>query len=90
MTPELMVMGSIRKQTEQAMMSKPVSSTLHGLYVSSCSQVLFFPQFALDNVFHHSTRNHKRNKSGMVFLYQGIYQPKISEFGMSLALLKVL
>jgi len=37
--PRLMVLGSIRKQAEQAMRSKPVSSILHGLCLSSCLQV---------------------------------------------------
>jgi hypothetical protein len=35
----LVVLGSIRKQAEQAVESKPVSSTLHGLCISSCLQV---------------------------------------------------
>ena len=35
-TSGLVVLGSIRKQTEQAMRSKPVSSTLHGLCIDSC------------------------------------------------------
>ena len=34
--PELLVLDSIRKQTEQAMRTKSVSSTLHGLCISSC------------------------------------------------------
>ena len=37
--PGLVVLGPIRKQAEQAMGSKPVSSTLHGLCISSCLQV---------------------------------------------------
>ncbi|EGV92202.1 hypothetical protein I79_006964 [Cricetulus griseus] len=42
--PGLVVLGSIRKQPEQAMGSKPVSIGLHamalyGLYISSCLQV---------------------------------------------------
>jgi len=32
-------LGSIRKQAEQVMGSEPVSSTLHGLCISSCLQV---------------------------------------------------
>ena len=38
--PGLVVLGSIRKQAEQAMRSKPVSSTHHGLRSSFCLQVL--------------------------------------------------
>jgi len=37
--------GSIRKQAEQAMGSKPVSSTLHGLCISSCLQVAALLEF---------------------------------------------
>ena len=37
--PRRMVLGSIRKQAEQAMRNKPVSSTLRGLCISSCLQV---------------------------------------------------
>ena len=39
--PGLVVLGSLRKQAEQAMRSKPVSSTppWHGLRISSCLQV---------------------------------------------------
>jgi hypothetical protein len=37
--PGQVVLGSIRKQAEQAMGNKPVSSTLHGLCISSCLQV---------------------------------------------------
>ena len=33
------VLGSIRKQAEQVMRSKPVSSTLVVLFISSCLQV---------------------------------------------------
>jgi hypothetical protein len=36
--PGLVVLGSIRKQAEQAMGSRPVSSTLHGLCISFCLQ----------------------------------------------------
>jgi hypothetical protein len=35
----LLVLDSIRKQAEQAMMSKPVSSTPPDLCISSCLQV---------------------------------------------------
>ena len=38
--PKLVDLGSIRKQAEQARESKPVSSTLHGLCVNSCSRFL--------------------------------------------------
>jgi len=34
--PGLVVLGSIREQTEQARGSKPASNTLHGLCISSC------------------------------------------------------
>jgi hypothetical protein len=34
--PGQVVLGSIRKKAEQAMGSKPVSSTLQGLCISSC------------------------------------------------------
>jgi len=34
--PGLVVVGSIRKQAEQARGSKPVSNILHGLCISSC------------------------------------------------------
>ena len=37
--PGLAVLGSTRKQAEQAMGSKPVSSTLHGLCISAYFQV---------------------------------------------------
>ena len=37
--PRLVVLGSIRKQAEQARGSKPVGSTFHGLSISSCLQV---------------------------------------------------
>ena len=37
--PGLVVLDSVRKQAEQTMGSKPVSSTLHGLCISSCLQV---------------------------------------------------
>jgi hypothetical protein len=43
--PGLVVLGSIRKQAEQAMESKPVSSTLHGLCISSCLQVAALLEF---------------------------------------------
>ena len=33
--PVVAVLGPVGKQAEQAMI-KPVSSTLHGLYISSC------------------------------------------------------
>ena len=39
-TPGLVALGSIRKQAEQAMESKLVSSTLHSLCISSCLQDL--------------------------------------------------
>ena len=35
-TPGEVVLGSIRKEAEQAMENKPVSSILHGLCFSSC------------------------------------------------------
>ena len=35
----LVVTSSIRKQTEQVMGSKPVSSTLHGFCFGLCAQV---------------------------------------------------
>ena len=39
-TPRMLVLCSVRKQAEQAMRSKAVSSTLHGLcIISSCLQV---------------------------------------------------
>ena len=38
-TPEVVVMGSIRKETDQAVESKPVSSILHGLCISACLQI---------------------------------------------------
>jgi hypothetical protein len=40
-TPRLVVLGSARRQAEQAIRSKPVSSTPtpHGLCISSCLQV---------------------------------------------------
>jgi hypothetical protein len=34
--PGLVVLGSIRKQAEQARGSKPVKNILHGLCISSC------------------------------------------------------
>lgn len=37
--PELVGLGSTRKQADQTMRSKPVSSTLHGVCVSSCLQI---------------------------------------------------
>jgi hypothetical protein len=43
--PGLVVLGSVRKQAEQAMGSKPVSSTLHGLCISSCLQVPVLYEF---------------------------------------------
>jgi hypothetical protein len=41
MVPSLgfVVLGSIKKQAEQARGSKPVSSTLYGPQISSCLQV---------------------------------------------------
>ena len=36
--PGLVVLGLLRKQAEQALGSKPVSSTLHGLCMCSCLQ----------------------------------------------------
>jgi hypothetical protein len=36
----LVVLGSMRKQAEQAMGSKTVNSTLHGLCISSASRLL--------------------------------------------------
>jgi hypothetical protein len=35
----LVVLSPVRKQTEQAKGSKPVSNTLHSLCISSCFQV---------------------------------------------------
>ena len=37
--PGLLVLGSLRKQIEQVRVNKPISSTLHGLCISSCLQV---------------------------------------------------
>jgi hypothetical protein len=37
-TPRLAVLGSLRKQAEQAKKSKPVNSTLHSLCIRSCLQ----------------------------------------------------
>jgi hypothetical protein len=37
--PGLVVLGSVRKQAERAMGSKPVSILLHGFSISSCRQV---------------------------------------------------
>ena len=49
--PGLVVPGSKRKEAEQARRSKPVSSTPHGLYISSCLQVpallMFLPSLFL-------------------------------------------
>jgi hypothetical protein len=45
--PGLMVLGSIREQAEQAMRSKPVSSILHGLFISSCLLSGSFPAWVL-------------------------------------------
>ena len=44
-TPELVVLGSIKEQAEQARGSKPVSSTLHGLCISSPLQVVPLLEF---------------------------------------------
>ena len=38
-TPKLVVLGFISMQAEPVKWSKPVSSTLHGLCISSCLQV---------------------------------------------------
>ena len=38
-------LGSLRKQTEEALENKSVSSTLHGLCTSSCLQVPVLLEF---------------------------------------------
>jgi hypothetical protein len=48
------ILGYIRKQAEQAMRSRPVSSTFHGVCISSCLQVLAlstYPDFPEINPF---------------------------------------
>jgi len=51
--PGLVVLGSIRKQAEQAMRSKPQrAATLHGLCISSCLWVLASRFLPLDEVTH--------------------------------------
>ena len=37
--PGLVVLDSVSKQAEEAMSSKPINSSLHGLCFSSCLQV---------------------------------------------------
>lgn len=51
--PELVVLGSMRKQAEQAMMNKPVSSTPPWPSITFCLQVPppLFEELRLDSTF---------------------------------------